>query len=43
MKLYGGIDLHSNNCVMVKLEKALATLSWQKAREAVEVKLLPQD
>ncbi|MGH8605210.1 MAG: IS1634 family transposase, partial [Gammaproteobacteria bacterium] len=28
---------------LTKLEKALATLPWQKAREAVEVKLLPQD
>lgn len=26
-----------------KLEKALATVPWQEAREAVEVKLLPQD
>lgn len=28
---------------LTKLEKALTTLPWQKAREAVEVKLLPQD
>jgi len=28
---------------LTKLEKALATLPWHKAREAVEVKLLAQD
>jgi transposase len=28
---------------LTKLEKALTTLPWHKAREAVEVKLLPQD
>ncbi len=28
---------------LTKLEKALASLPWQKAREAVEVKLLAQD
>ena len=28
---------------LTQLEKALTPLPWQKAREAVEVKLLPQD
>jgi hypothetical protein len=28
---------------LTKLEKALVTVPWQEAREAVEVKLLPQD
>jgi len=28
---------------LTKLEKALVTVPWQEAREAVEVKLLPQE
>jgi hypothetical protein len=30
MKLYGGIDLHSNNCVMVLLDEEDRVVYWRR-------------